>query len=38
MILDDGAYHYVLTTMADAEVAAEYREIWNGIFDSFGLA
>ena len=38
MILDDGSYHYVLTAMADAEVAAEYREIWNGIFDSFYLS
>lgn len=37
-ILDDGSYHYVLTTLADADVVSEYQEIWNGIFDSFGLA
>lgn len=38
MILDDGAYHYVLTTMADADIAGEYREMWNALFESFGLA
>lgn len=36
-VLDDGSYHYVLTAMADADVAEEYREIWNGLFESFGL-
>lgn len=38
MILDDGYYHYVLSVMADADVAAEYREMWNGLFESFGLS
>lgn len=38
MILDDGSYHYVLTAMADADSAEEYREMWNGLFESFGLA
>ena len=37
-ILDDGSYHYVLTAMTDAELAEEYREIWNGMFETFGLA
>lgn len=38
MLLDDGTYHYVLTAIADADVAAEYREMWNALFESFGLA
>lgn len=37
MILDDGNYHYILTTMADADVVEEYREIWNGLFETFEL-
>lgn len=37
-ILDDGSYHYVLTAMTDAKLAEEYREIWNGMFETFGLA
>ncbi len=37
MILDDGVYHYVLSAMAPADKAAEYQEIWNGIFESFGI-
>ena len=37
-ILDDGSYHYVLNTIAPAKTAEEYREIWNGIFESFGIA
>lgn len=37
-ILDDGSYHYVLTASVDAEKAQEYQEIWNGIFETFGLA
>ena len=38
MILDDGSYHYVLTATAPAEKSTEYQEIWNGIFETFGLA
>ena len=38
MILEEGDYHYVVTTVAPAKKAAEYQEIWNGIFDSFALA
>lgn len=38
MVLDDGAYHYILTAMAAAELVGEYQEIWNGIFESCTLA
>lgn len=37
MILDDGNFHYILTAMVDAELAGEYQEIWNGMFETFGL-
>lgn len=37
MILDDGSYHYTLTAMAPAEKAANYQEIWNGLFETFGI-
>lgn len=37
-VLDDGAYHYVLTAMCDAADAGEVRSDWNGVFQSFGLA
>lgn len=37
-ILDDGNYHYVLTAMADAELAGELTDgAWRGIFNSFRL-
>jgi len=36
-ILDDGSYHYALNTTAPAKTAEEYREIWNGIFETFGI-
>ena len=36
-ILDDGNYHCVLTAMIDADLIGEYQEIWNGMFQSFGL-
>ena len=38
VILDDGSYHYVVNTVAPAKHAQEYREIWNGIFESFAIA
>lgn len=38
MILDDGSFHYVLTAMADADVVSEYREMWNAMFESFGVS
>lgn len=37
-ILDDGNYHYVLTAMAPAEKALNFQEIWNGLFETFGIA
>lgn len=37
-ILDDTTYHYVLSASAPAKTAEEYYEIWNGIFESFGIA
>lgn len=36
-LLDDGEYHYVLSATIDAELMEEYQEVWNGIFESFGL-
>lgn len=36
-LLDDGNYHYVLSATIDAELMEEYQEVWNGIFESFGL-
>lgn len=36
-ILDDGNYHYILTATADADLAKEYGEVWNGLFQSFSL-
>lgn len=38
MILDDGRYHYTLTATTPAKNAEEYKEIWNGLFESFYLA
>ncbi|MBQ9149010.1 MAG: hypothetical protein IJX69_05505 [Oscillospiraceae bacterium] len=37
-VLSDGSYHYCLSVMAAAEVAEDYQEIWNGMFESFTLA
>ena len=37
MILDDGDYHYVLSAVTPVNNAQEYQEIWNGLFDSFGI-
>ena len=37
-ILDDGNYHYTLSSTMDAELIGEYQEIWNGIFESFQLS
>ena len=36
-VLDDGNYHYTLCVMAQAEVAGELSEEWNGLFRSFCL-
>ena len=37
VILDDGAYHYVLTFMADAPKAGQLMPQWEQIADSFSL-
>lgn len=37
-ILDDGAYHYVLTALADEAVAGQVQPVWKEIFASFRLA
>lgn len=37
-ILDDGVYHYVLTALADEEVAGQVQPVWREIFASFSLA
>ena len=33
-IYSDGTYHYCVTAMTDADLAEEYREIWNGMFET----
>lgn len=37
-VVDDGYYHYVLTAMIDADYARQYREIWNGMFETFTVS
>ena len=37
-ILDDGAYHYVLTAQADERAAEKVQSAWKEIFASFQLA
>lgn len=37
VILDDGNYHYCMTVMADAASAAQLREEWKSLLDSFIL-
>lgn len=37
-ILDDGSFHYVVTAAVGAELYEEYREIWNGMFETFGVS
>ena len=37
-VLDDGTYHYVLTAMADEDVAGKVSPQWKEIFTSFSLA
>lgn len=38
MILDDGNYHYAVTATAPAEKAQDYREIWNGLFETVAIS
>lgn len=33
-IVSDGAYHYCVTAMTAEAKAGEYREIWNGMFET----
>jgi len=37
-VLDDGTYHYVLTALADEDVAGKVQPQWKEIFTSFSLA
>lgn len=37
-ILSDGDYHYCLTAMTAEEKAEDYREIFNGMFESFTVS
>lgn len=36
-VLDDGNYHYTVTTMADAEKAGELTAKWHSVYRSFRL-
>jgi len=36
-ILDDGAYHYVLTALVDEDLGKKVQPVWNEIFASFRL-
>lgn len=36
-ILSDGAYHYCVSAMAPEEKAQQYREIWNGMFETVNI-
>ena len=38
VIYSDGAYHYCVTAMTAAEKTEEYREIWNGMFETVTLS
>ena len=36
-VLDDGTYHYVLTVMADENMAGELTQTWQKLMDSFRI-
>ncbi len=36
-LLDDGNYHYVLSTLADADRAGEFEETWEALFSTYSL-
>ena len=38
VILSDGGYHYCVAAMAPEEEADQYREIWNGMFETVALS
>ena len=37
VILDDGVYHYCMTAMASADMAAQLRQTWQDLFETFTL-
>ena len=37
-VLDDGNYHYVMTVEADASLAGQLQETWQGLFRSMRIA
>lgn len=37
VILDDGDYHYALSVIADASIAGELAQVWQGIFDTLSI-
>lgn len=37
VILDDGAYHYVMTVLRDADPAERSQVVWRDVFQSFSL-
>lgn len=37
VLLDDGAYHYVVTVMADADAVGELRLAWDTVLESVSL-
>ena len=37
VILDDGGYHYVLSVMADADIAGKLADQWRNILDTFSI-
>ena len=37
-ILSDGIWHYCVAAMAPEEKASQYREIWNGMFESVAVS
>lgn len=37
-IISDGVYHYCVTAMAPEEQAQQYREIWNGMFETVTIS
>lgn len=37
LVLDDGNYHYVVSTLADADHAQEHKNAWDAMFQSASL-
>ena len=36
-VISDGTHHYCLSVLADAELAGDLAQIWNGMFESFAV-